>query len=118
MKKRMKTLLPTNIRTKIAFTGSKLSTSFQVKNKTKFEFNRDIVCHGTCPETDCCENYIWETTRRISERAKDHTGKDVHSHFFKQAVERGREVLDVPNYSIIGKGHGNNTRKCKMLRHF
>ena len=46
MKKRMKTLLPTNIRTKIAFTGSKLSTCFQVRDKTKFEHNHDIVYHG------------------------------------------------------------------------
>ena len=66
----MKTLLPTNIRTKIAFTGSKLSTCFQVKDKTKFEHNHDIVYHGICPETDCSENYIGETARRISERVK------------------------------------------------
>ena len=53
MKKRMKTLLPANIRTKIAFAGSKFSTRFQVKDKTKFEHNHNIVYHGTCPETDC-----------------------------------------------------------------
>ena len=43
VKKRMKHLLPTNIRTKIGFTGSKLSTCFQLKDKTKFEHNHDIV---------------------------------------------------------------------------
>ena len=39
MKKKMETLLPTNIKTKIALTGSKLSTVFQVKNEIKFEDN-------------------------------------------------------------------------------
>ena len=114
MKKRMKTLLPTNIRTKIAFTGSKLSTCFQVKDKTKFEHNHDIIYHGICPETDCSENYIGETARRISERVKDHAGKDVHSHLFKHAVESGHKVLDVTNYSIIGKGYGNNIKRRKI----
>ena len=78
MKKRVKTLLPTNIRTKIAFTGSRLSTCFQVGDKTKFEHNHDIVYHGTCLETGCPENYIVVAARRISEWVKDHSGKDVH----------------------------------------
>ena len=114
IKKRMKTLLPTNIRTKIAFTGSKLSTCFQVKDKTKFEHNHDIVYRGICPETDCSENYLGETARRISERVKDHTVKDVHSHLFKHAVESGHKVLDVTNYSIIGKWYENNIKKRKI----
>ena len=62
----------------------------------------------------CSENYIRETARRISERVKDHTGKDVHSHLFKHAVESGHEVLDVTNYSIIGKEYGNNVKKRKI----
>ena len=78
MKKRVKTLLPSNIRTKIAFTGSRLSTCFQVGDKTKFEHNHDIVYHGTCLETGCPENYIVVAARRISEWVKDHSGKDVH----------------------------------------
>ena len=112
VKKRMKNLLPTNIRTKIGFTGSKLSTCFQLKDKTKFEHNHNIVYQCTCPETDCSENYIGGTTRRISEWAKDHAGKDVH--LFKHSLESGHEVLDITNYSIIRKGYGNNTRKRKI----
>ena len=42
MKKRTKTLLPTNIGTKIVVTGSKLSACFQVKDKTMFERDRDL----------------------------------------------------------------------------
>ena len=60
----MKTLLPTNIRTNVAITGSKLSTCLQVKDKTNFEHKHDIVHHGTCPETDCLENCIGETARK------------------------------------------------------
>ena len=78
MKRRVKTLLPTNIRTKIAFTGSRLSTCLQVGDKTKFERNHNLFYDGTCLETGCPENYIVETAQRISEWVKDHTGKDVH----------------------------------------
>ena len=39
---------------------------------------------------------------------------DVHSDLFKYAVESGHKVLDVTNYSIIGKGYGNNIKKRKI----
>ena len=61
--KRMNTLLPTYISTKIAITGSNLSTCFQVKDKTKFE---QIVYHGSSPETDYPKCYIGKTAWRIS----------------------------------------------------
>ena len=41
MKKRMKTLLPAGIATKIAYVGSKLSTCFRVKDVT--EFNKTMT---------------------------------------------------------------------------
>ena len=50
----------------------------------------------------------------ISERVKDHTRKDVHSHLFKHAVESEHVVLDITNYSIIEKWYRNNTRKHKI----
>ena len=59
-------MLPTKIRTKIGLTVSKLSTCYQVNDKTKFKHNHDTVYHG--PETDCPENYIGETAQRISDR--------------------------------------------------
>ena len=39
MKKRMKSLLPTGIITKIAYVGNKLSTCFRVKDVTEFKQN-------------------------------------------------------------------------------
>ena len=62
----MNTLLPTYISTKIPITGSNLSTCFQVKDKTKFEQNHEIVYHGSSPETDHPKRYIGKTARRIS----------------------------------------------------
>ena len=38
----------------------------------------------------------------------------LHSHIFKHTVESGHKVLNVTNYSIIGKEYRNNTRKRKI----
>ena len=73
----------------------------------------DIVNHGTCPETDFPESYIGETYI-ISERVKDHAGKDVHSHLFKHAVESGHEILDFTK-CFIQKESWNNTSKRKTV---
>ena len=43
MKKRMKCLLPTDVVTKIAYVGNKLSTGFRVKDVTEFKHNHDII---------------------------------------------------------------------------
>ena len=38
----------------------------------------------------------------------------MHSYLFKYTVESGHKVLNVTNYSIIGKEYRNNTRKRKI----
>ena len=43
MKKRMKCLLPTDVVTKIAYVGNKLSTGFRVKDVTEFKHNYDNI---------------------------------------------------------------------------
>ena len=48
------------------FTGSKISTYFQIKDKTIFEHNHDVVDLETYPENNCSDNYVRERERRIS----------------------------------------------------
>ena len=78
-------MLPTKIRTKIGLTVSKLSTCYQVNDKTKFKHNHDTVYHG--PETDCPENYIGETAQRISDRVNP-----------AKAGRRGRGATSTPTF--------------------
>ena len=61
-------MLPQCIVPTVVFTGSKLSLKFQVKDRTIFKHNHNIIYHGNCPENGCFDNYIGETARRISER--------------------------------------------------
>ena len=76
LKRNLKSLLPSTVKAKIGFTGKKLSTSFQIKDQTKFEHKHDIIYLGTCPQDNCSENYIGESGRQISERIIDHKGRD------------------------------------------
>ena len=53
-------LLPEATQLEFWFTGSKPSTYFQIKDKTKFEHNHDVFDLGTCQENNCLYNYVGE----------------------------------------------------------
>ena len=72
MKRRISKLMPREIKTPLAYTGTKLSTCFNVKNQRKFEQQHDVLYYADCPNEKCRENYISESGCRISERIKDH----------------------------------------------
>ena len=42
--------LPNNIKMQVTFTGQKLSTQFNIKDRTRFEQKHDVICFGKCPE--------------------------------------------------------------------
>ena len=49
MKKKLKTLLPDNVKTDVAFQGKLLSSSFNIKDKAKFSHKHYLVSHAGCP---------------------------------------------------------------------
>ena len=57
-KKGMGKMLANNVKPWIAFTGRKIGTSFQIKDKIKMKHNHDIVYYNQFPEEQCNENYI------------------------------------------------------------
>ena len=58
MKKRFRNLLTQCMVPKVVFTGSKLSSKFQVKDRTIFSHNHDIIYHGNCPENGFPETIL------------------------------------------------------------
>ena len=97
MKTRFRNLLPQCI---VVFTGSKLSWKFQVKDRTIFSHNHDIIYHGNCPENGFLDNYVGETARTISERVLDNIGKDINSHLYKHFIETGHQTLDIGDIEL------------------
>ena len=108
----IKRLLPSNIKVQVSFTGDKLSSCHNIKDKTKFE-HRHVIYLGTCPETACNDNYIGEAKQQIFERVKDHNGRDFNSHVLKHALENNQHVSE-KDFKIIGNDFRGNNKKRKV----
>ena len=96
----------------VSFTGDKLSSCHNIKDKTKFE-HRHVIYLGTCPETACNDNYIGEAKQQIFERVKDHNGRDFNSHVLKHALENNQHVSE-KDFKIIGNDFRGNNKKRKV----
>ena len=105
-------VLPCNVKTCTAYSGTKLSSKFQLKDQTKKDHQHDVVYYAKCPEEQCTEDYTGETGRPLIERVKDHSGKDSKSHLFKHAMETNHKMVTLDDFKIIGKGY-----KRSKLRH-
>ena len=103
-----------NVQTDIVYTSSKLSCKFKVKDKTPFEEQHDLLYRAVCATNNCTEDYVGETARRIAERAKDHNGRDQHSHLVKHAIENNHLPVVKGDFTILDSGYRNNTRKRKI----
>ena len=101
-------------KTRIIFTSTKLSSKFNIKDKTNIKHQHDIVYQVKCPETNCQESYIGETGRRFYERICDHIGKDKNSHVLKHSMDYGHTPPSFEDFKVINKGFGGNTYKRKL----
>ena len=81
LKRSITKLLPETTQLEFGFTGGKLSTHFQIKDRTIFEHNHAVVYLATCPENNCSD--VGECACRISENIIDHSGRNQNSHLFK-----------------------------------
>ena len=104
--------LPNNIETIVVYTGTKLCSNFQIKDKTKFDHKHDLVYYVKCPE--CQEEYIGEIGRRLHERIYDHRGKDSKSHMLKHSLENNHKHVSFENFRILRNGYTNSKFKRKI----
>ena len=98
----------------MAYTGKKLSTCFNVKDQSNFDHPNDVVYYADCPNEAFRENCIGESGRRISERIKDHNGRDLKSHILRHSVESGHANVSYEDFKIIAKNFNNNSWKRKI----
>ena len=112
-RKRLRTLLPNNFNTQIAFKGTKLNSCFQTKDTVNLEHKHDLVYNGRCPTNNCNDYDVGEKGRSISERIMDHNGRDVNSHLLKPHMEKEHQYLQKKDFVILSSGFGNNIVKRK-----
>ena len=98
-------VLPCNTKTCAVYSGTKLSSKFQLKDQTKKDHQHDLVYYEKCPEEQGTEDYTGETGRRRIERVKDRSGKDSKSHLFKHSMEANHETVTLDDFKIKGKGY-------------
>ena len=67
LKRNLNKHVPDNIKTQVNFTGQKLSTQFNIQDRTKFGHKHDVIYFGKCPEQNCTDNYLGQFARRTSE---------------------------------------------------
>ena len=72
-----------------------------------------MVYYADYPNEKCRENYTGESGRRISERIKDHNGRDLKSHILRHSVESGHAV-SYEDFKIIAKNFNKNHRKREI----
>ena len=98
----------------IVFTGTKLSSNFNVKDPVPFTEKYDVLYRPVCATERCNENYVSECARRLYQRVKDHNGRDHSSHLVKHSVDTGHLPVDTANFEVIGSGYRNNARRRKI----
>ena len=111
LKKTLKTVSGPELETQIVYKSTKLSTLFNIKDKTAKENENNVVYKIECPNTDCNETYIGETERRITERVLDHSGRDIMSTVFKHSAITGHKTVTMDNVELIAKGFKQNVSR-------
>ena len=114
LKRNLNKRLPNNVKMQVTFTCQKLSSQFNVKDRTKFGLKHGIIYFGKCPEENSINNYLGESARRISEQIIDHGDRDQKSHLFRHAVVNNHHNASYDDFNIIGSGFRNNMYKRKV----
>ena len=108
----LKSVIPANNTCKIIYTGTKLASKFNIKEKISKEHKHDLICKAQCPSPNCDETYIGEIGRKFSERITDHSGRDDNT--YKYAEKTGHENVNIDHLEILSNGYKNNRFKRKL----
>ena len=108
--------LPNNVNPNIVFTGTKLSSNFNLIDPVPFTKKHDVIYRSVCATESCNEDYVGECARRLYERLKKHNGRDHSSHLVKHAEETVHLTaqLEAANFEVIESGYHNNARRRKI----
>ena len=88
---------------KIIYTGRKLASKFNIKDKISKEHKHDLIFKAQCPDLNCDATYMGEIGRRFAERIIDHSGGDDNC-----------ENVKIDHFEILSNGYKNNKFKRKL----
>ena len=99
------------MKTCITYEGTKLSTQFPVKDRTKFEHRHNIVYFSHCPNVTCNETYVGETERRIKEHIMDHNKRDKSLHLLKHTHENQHTHVWKDDFKILNGNYKSSAER-------
>ena len=96
--------LPTNVKPRIIFKGTKLGSCFRIKDKVALEHESNIV-YAFEPNynAELVTEYVGETKVRYGTRTYEHCNTDKESSVFKHKVENNFQV-SAEDFKILDKG--------------
>ena len=101
----------------IIYTGTKLSSKFNVKNtqgKKEKKLKYHLVYKEQSPGINCNATHVGEVGRRFSQHVEDHQGKGKKSRIVKHTRKIGNEYVNLDNFEILSSGYRNNRFKGKL----
>ena len=101
IKRHITKLLPEQEGVTLVFTGSKIGTKFNIKDKTSKEYQHDLTDSAVCSDAQCNEEYNDEKGGRLIERVHAHSGKDVNSHVFKRSTETDHPTVTIDDFRVL-----------------
>ena len=93
------------------YRSTKLSTRFNLKDKTKPEDVHNVVYHVTCPNKKCRSTYCGETRRRLGKRIQEHREKDRKSHVRIHTEHTKHKKVSESDFKILGQRYKTNFRR-------
>ena len=98
----------------LVFTGTKLYTKLNIKDKTSTEHQHDLTYSVACPDANCNKEYNGETSRRLIEKVHKHSGKNVNSHVFKHSIETDHPIVTIDDFHVLKMGYHQKTFRRKL----
>ena len=93
------------------YRSRKLSTRFNIKDKTKMEHMHNIVYYVPCPNKKCKDDYSGETKRWIEVPSDEHRSKDKKSHVLQHTKATKHKRVSLSDFKILGQGYRSSFRR-------
>ena len=97
--------LPTNVKPRIIFKGTKLGSCFKIKDKVPLEHETNLVyAFKPTYDSELVTEYIGETSVGFGTRSYEHCNTDKASSVYKHKEENNLEISET-DFEILDKGY-------------
>ena len=109
--KMLKKKIPEKIRPIIVFKGTKLSTFFSTKDRTKDAHCSNLVYEYRGSGGEERDDYIGETKCRLGTRIQQHQRSDKESAIYQNYTKKNIDPPDPKDFSILAKNYNNRMKR-------